>query len=311
MKKKFRLIAIFLVLIMVFFIASCDSGGKPVSGTPSAPQNLIATASNGQVTLTWTIPSDKGDSDIIKYEVSKDNGNNWVSASNNLSYTFTGLINGTEYTFTVRAVNSKGSGAEAETTATPYNTKPSTDYVLPTNLKAVIECSNTNGNNSQITVIKIGNDYYGEVRYEEKERDHEIFLKYDGNGAWTRYLRWSNSSDPIWKNWKKDPENIFFETTLKEYLKSLFPMTVSEYLNVFDVILRDNKGDTQIAGKSTQKYTYSRSDNGLGEGSLDFWYEPDSKLFFKIKEDYEGGTYTVTMKTWDDSVTGFGGITLP
>jgi hypothetical protein len=53
------------------------------------------------------------------YEVSADDGTTWVTASTSTSHTFTGLTNGTEYTFKVRAVNSEGPGAEASATATP------------------------------------------------------------------------------------------------------------------------------------------------------------------------------------------------
>jgi hypothetical protein len=56
---------------------------------------------------------------IIRYEVSSDNGGTWVTAATNTSHTFTGLTNGTAYTFKVRAVNSAGSGAEASAAATP------------------------------------------------------------------------------------------------------------------------------------------------------------------------------------------------
>ncbi|MDD4369443.1 MAG: fibronectin type III domain-containing protein, partial [Oscillospiraceae bacterium] len=85
----------------------------------SAPQNFTATAADGQVALSWTAPADDGGSAVIRYEVSSDNGASWVDAGLSTSYSFTSLINGTEYNFKVRAVNSAGSGAEASATATP------------------------------------------------------------------------------------------------------------------------------------------------------------------------------------------------
>jgi titin len=85
---------------------------------PAAPGNFNASPGDSQVALTWTAPSDGG-SPITRYEVSSNNGSSWVTASSNSNHTFTGLNNGTSYTFKVRAVNAIGNGAEATTTATP------------------------------------------------------------------------------------------------------------------------------------------------------------------------------------------------
>ncbi len=86
---------------------------------PTAPQDFTATPGDGQVALSWAAPASDGGSTITKYQVSKDNGGTWVTAATNTSHTFTGLINGTEYIFKVRAVNSVGKGTEASAAATP------------------------------------------------------------------------------------------------------------------------------------------------------------------------------------------------
>jgi len=86
---------------------------------PSVPQGFTATVGNTEVTLSWTAPASNGGSAITGYEVSSDNGETWVAADSDIGHTFTGLTNGTEYTFRVRAVNSVGNGAEASETATP------------------------------------------------------------------------------------------------------------------------------------------------------------------------------------------------
>ncbi|MDD2221342.1 MAG: fibronectin type III domain-containing protein, partial [Clostridia bacterium] len=75
---------------------------------PAAPQSLNATPGDGQVALSWTAPASDGGAAITGYEVSKDNGASWVDAGLSTSYSFTSLINGTAYTFKVRAVNSAG-----------------------------------------------------------------------------------------------------------------------------------------------------------------------------------------------------------
>ena len=85
---------------------------------PDAPTITSVIPGNGQVQLVWQFSGFNGGASIT-YEVSRDD---WATAENvgtNLNYTFTGLTNGTEYTFKVRAVNSAGAGAEASAKATP------------------------------------------------------------------------------------------------------------------------------------------------------------------------------------------------
>ena len=110
--------------------------GEPVTATaPGAPASLTATPGNAQATLTWTPPASDGGAAIIKYQyrVSSDSGSTWnpdwtdvpdgsdagTDLDDERTLTVTNLINGTLYTFQVRAVNSVGSGTLAEDTATP------------------------------------------------------------------------------------------------------------------------------------------------------------------------------------------------
>ncbi|MDR1342243.1 MAG: YDG domain-containing protein, partial [Prevotellaceae bacterium] len=86
---------------------------------PSAPQGFTAKPGNAQVTLSWSAPISNGGSAVTKYKVQKDGGN-WIDVTSGTTYTFTGLTNGTEYAFKVRAVNAMGDGAESvEKKATP------------------------------------------------------------------------------------------------------------------------------------------------------------------------------------------------
>jgi hypothetical protein len=117
---------------LVRAVSSAGNGASSVPQTatpqaevtpPTAPLNFTATPGNGQITLSWTAPANAGIiSPITSYEVSRNNGLSWVTVSggaNAESYTFSGLTNGQEYTFQVRAVNSAGNGAQASQTATP------------------------------------------------------------------------------------------------------------------------------------------------------------------------------------------------
>ncbi len=113
-----------LDVIGTWVAAACGDGHtaailKAELTVPTAPQNFTATPGDGQVALSWTAPASDGGSAITKYQVSKDDGANWTDVGLNTTYTFTGLTNGTTYTFKVRAVNGAGNGAEASTTATP------------------------------------------------------------------------------------------------------------------------------------------------------------------------------------------------
>ena len=92
----------------------------PVLDRPAAPTGLTPTAGDGQVTLSWDDPNDLT---LTGYDYSTDGGTTSTSITGlteaPTSYTITGLINGTEYTFAVRAMNASGGGPWATVTATP------------------------------------------------------------------------------------------------------------------------------------------------------------------------------------------------
>ena len=107
---------------------------------PGAPAGLTATAGDESVTLNWSAPADGG-SQILRYEYSYaargETFSDWATVSggpNSTSLTVSGLTNGTEYGFRVRAVNSIGEGPHASASATPGRA-PS----MPTGLTASVE----------------------------------------------------------------------------------------------------------------------------------------------------------------------------
>ena len=95
---------------------------------PAQPTGFAATSGDGQVSLSWTDPSDAS---ITKWQVRHKAGTSFAdtddlwtdiagSGASTTSHTVTGLTNGTQYVFQVRAVNAVGAGAEsAAVTATP------------------------------------------------------------------------------------------------------------------------------------------------------------------------------------------------
>ncbi len=84
----------------------------PPIGKPGAPKNIKAAAGDNQVTLTWGKAPDNG-SKIIKYIVTGAEQTHEVGA-NQRELVITGLINGTEYQFGVKAVNGQGTGPEGK-----------------------------------------------------------------------------------------------------------------------------------------------------------------------------------------------------
>ena len=102
---------------------------------PGAPRDLGTAPGDGRVTLAWTAPGSDGGAAIEKYRyrVSANAGSSWDpdwtdvpdgadagdSAADETTFTVSGLINGTEYVFELRAVNSVGEGPAASATDTP------------------------------------------------------------------------------------------------------------------------------------------------------------------------------------------------
>ena len=97
-----------------------SGGGGPRQTVPDAPMNLVAEATDAAVTLTWDAPEDDGGSAVTDYEYRINRRNPWISiGSTDTTHTVTGLVNGTEYVFEVRAVNRIGksfSSTRAEAT---------------------------------------------------------------------------------------------------------------------------------------------------------------------------------------------------
>ena len=100
----------------------------PVPSTPFAP---VATAGDGQASVTWTKPADNGP-EISGYTVTSSGGQTCeVNGSNSSFCSVDGLTNGTAYTFTVKATNALGTSAASApsnsvTPAAPAPAAPAT-----------------------------------------------------------------------------------------------------------------------------------------------------------------------------------------
>ncbi len=124
--------------------AAASVDATPVVAVPDAPTNLTAAGGDKKVTLTWTLPTNASAIDNVQVRHKVKTETNWGAWSDLAGTTtttdVTGLTNGTEYSFEVRAVNTSGDGAAASVDATP-------DVVpaAPTNLTAAV-------GNTQITL---------------------------------------------------------------------------------------------------------------------------------------------------------------
>ena len=101
------------------------SGGGGDPSVPGGPASLTTTPGDEEVALVWSAPADDGGAPVTGYEYRYAAGDAvpedtpWQSAGLNLQWTVTGLTNGQEYAFEVRARNRVGDGPARGALATP------------------------------------------------------------------------------------------------------------------------------------------------------------------------------------------------
>ncbi len=120
------------------------ASGPTVPGAPTSP---AATPGDGAATVTWSPPTTDGGSAVTGYNVYSGTTAGGESATplnpaplsaTAASYLISSLTNGTEYFFTVTAVNAVGEGPpSAEVTATPKASAGPTVPAPPVSLRAV------------------------------------------------------------------------------------------------------------------------------------------------------------------------------
>ncbi len=162
--------------------AASSKNATPIA-VPDAPTISSATPGDGQVVLAWNDPSDRS---ITKYQVrskvrsSNDNTyTDWASIpvtdpnAPPTGYIVTGLTNGTEYTFAVRAVNDPGNGPASTVTARPIAppARPEISSVGPGYRQVELEWADPN--DSTITGYQVSTDGGGK------------FAEISGSGAGT------------------------------------------------------------------------------------------------------------------------------
>jgi hypothetical protein len=115
---------------------SGGGGAKETGTSPEAPTGLVATPKDSSVELSWKAPTRNGGSEITSYEVSVSPNAGTVSV-NGTTALVSGLLNGTQYSFTVKANNGVGSSPASN----PAQATPMTTPSAPTGLVAKAERS--------------------------------------------------------------------------------------------------------------------------------------------------------------------------
>ena len=112
-------------------IINDDEAPPPPTVVPAKPADLTATSpASQQVTLTWTDPEEPSiDKWQYQQKVGRADWGTWTdfpgSQASTKDHTFTGLTDGTEYKFKVRAVNAVGNSPQSDVaTVTPELIKP-------------------------------------------------------------------------------------------------------------------------------------------------------------------------------------------
>ena len=130
---------------------SSNSTNVTPATVPSAPTIGVASAGNSSAIVNWSAPSSNGGSAITSYKIYA-NGSLAVSgiSASAVSYSVSGLSNGTAYTFTVSAVNDVGEGAQSS----------SSNSVTPSTLLASIDPMSTTTYPSQSASVASGTTLY-------------------------------------------------------------------------------------------------------------------------------------------------------
>ncbi|MBM4162677.1 MAG: hypothetical protein FJ217_16475, partial [Ignavibacteria bacterium] len=191
-------------------------------GVPAAaPQNLVAITGNGQVTLRW---SKNSESDFLRYRIyggTSPNPTTKIDSTTggigDTSKVISGLTNGTQYYFRVRAVDSAGkeSGYSNEVSVTPsvltalkeYNADANTVLLLHMNETSgsTVADASSYGNHGTATGTTIVDGRFGKAHQVAKAAGIAISASPSINlGAlnftlemWVRFLTRNVSLDPM------------------------------------------------------------------------------------------------------------------
>ena len=167
-----------------------------LADVPSAPQSLVGTRGDSQVTLAWAAPLSIGGTPIIDYLVqfSTDGGSTWTTFDDGVSSatgaTVTGLVNGTTYVFRVQgrnAVNYPSADVnDGVWTLASLPVKPLAPASAPTNLAA-------NGGNASARLTWTAPSATGGAPL----TDYLVQYSTDGGSTWTTFTHPASTATTI------------------------------------------------------------------------------------------------------------------
>lgn len=133
-----RRVAVSGVAILMALLQACGggSGGGPDSpdtAAPTAPGNVAATAAGStRIDLSWSASTDAGGSNLAGYRIYRNASTTALAtvAAPTVSYSDTGLIPATQYSYVVRAFDGAGNESAASATVAA-TTQPGTTPTTP------------------------------------------------------------------------------------------------------------------------------------------------------------------------------------
>lgn len=162
---------------------------------PGAPTDVKALPGDGSATVSWTAPSYTGSYPITNYRViSQPGALSCLVAAPETSCTVSGLTNGTEYTFTVEALNGAGWGTPSAPSNPVTPSAPAVVRIVLDQGTRVADGVHDRIITSGTTVgIPTGQKLTPHIRYAGQTAFSDgvatIIVRADGTFSWTRKIR--------------------------------------------------------------------------------------------------------------------------
>jgi hypothetical protein len=279
--------------------ASNPIGAMPKT-VPTAPTNVSAVAGNGQVTVSFTAPTDNGGSAITGYEVTASQGNAVMTGTTS-PITVTRLANGTTYTFTVKAINSVGSSAASDASNAVMPRAPSGGgiYSTPTQSSdsgAVVYVNGLAESAGTTSTAKVGDQTVTTIAVDEKKLAEKLTSV--GDGAVVTIMANTKSDAVVGElngqmvmNMEQKNAVVEIKTENASYTLPAQQINMNAVLDQFGktVALQDIKVQIEIAKPSSDTVEIMKSSAANGEFTI-----VAPPLNFTVKATYEGKTIEVS-----------------